>query len=109
MEPGIAPKEATDPVDRLYWERLKRLNYDFLKYDTESRASIALRFTLSVPGLDLVLVGTTNPDHLQHNISAMEAGSLPRLHYDEIRKRWKTLTWWRRPLKGSRLGWHGCS
>jgi len=101
--------QPTDPVDRLYWERLKALNYNFLKDDSKSIASIAQRFTMSVPGVDIVLVGTTNPDHLQHNISELGAGPLPQEQYDEIRRRWKILTWWRRPLRGSRIGWHGCS
>jgi aryl-alcohol dehydrogenase-like predicted oxidoreductase len=66
-------QEPADPVERLYWERLKSLNYNILKDDYEALASTALRFTMSVPGVDIVLVGTTNPDHLQHNITQMEA------------------------------------
>jgi aryl-alcohol dehydrogenase-like predicted oxidoreductase len=104
----ISQQEPADPVDRIYWERLKALNYDFLKGDPESIASTALRFTMSVPGVDIVLVGTTNPEHLQHNLAQLEAGPLPQSQYDAIRSRWKTLTWWRRPLRGSRIGWHGC-
>lgn len=101
-------QKPNDPVDLLYWERLKTLNYDFLKGVSTSIASIAQRFTMSVPGVDVVLVGTTHPDHLQHNISVLEAGPLPQAQYETIRRRWKTLTWWRRPLRGSRIGWHGC-
>jgi len=100
--------EPTDRVDCHYRSRLKALDYDFLKGDSKSVASIAQRFTMSVPGVDIVLIGTTNPDHLQHNISALEAGPLPQAQYDAIHKRWKALTWWRRPLRGSRAGWHGC-
>ena len=102
-------QEPTDPIDQLYWERLKTLNYDFLKGDSTSIASIAQRFTMSVPGVDIVLIGTTNPDHLRCNISVLEEGPLPQAQYETIRRRWKTLTWWRRPLRGSRKGWHGCS
>ncbi|MGZ3646960.1 MAG: aldo/keto reductase [Ktedonobacteraceae bacterium] len=102
-------QEPTDPVDQLYWKRLKKLNYDFLKGDSTSIASTAQRFTMSVPGVDIVLVGTTNPDHLRCNISVLEEGPLPQAQYEAIRRRWKTLTWWRRPLRGSRIGWHGCS
>jgi aryl-alcohol dehydrogenase-like predicted oxidoreductase len=102
-------QEPTDPIDRLYWERLKALDYDFLKDDSASIASVAQRFTMSVPGVDIVLIGTTNTDHLQHNISELQAGLLPQAQYKAIRKRWKSLTWWRQPLRGSRRGWHGCS
>lgn len=101
-------QEPTDPVDRIYWERLKALNYDFLKGEPGSIAGTALRFTMSVPGVDIVLVGTTNARHLQHNLTQMEAGPLPHSQYEAIRRRWKTLTWWRRPLRGSRAGWHAC-
>ncbi|MGZ6366406.1 MAG: aldo/keto reductase [Ktedonobacteraceae bacterium] len=102
-------QKPTDPVDQLYWERLKKLNYDFLKGDSTSIASIAQRFTMSVPEVDIVLIGTTNPDHLRYNISVLEERPLPQAQYEAIRRRWKTLTRWRRPLRGSRIGWHGCS
>jgi aryl-alcohol dehydrogenase-like predicted oxidoreductase len=101
-------QEPADQVDRIYWERLKALNYDFLKGDYELIASTALRFTMSVPGVDIVLIGTTNPRHLQYNLAQVEAGPLPQSQYKAIRSRWKTLTWWRRPLRGSRTGWHAC-
>jgi aryl-alcohol dehydrogenase-like predicted oxidoreductase len=102
-------QEPIDPIDRLYWERLKVLNYDFLKGDPESIASIAQRFTMRVPGVDIALIGTTNPDHLQYNLTQLEAGPLPQAQYEAIRGRWETLTWWRRHLRGGRAGWHGCS
>lgn len=38
---------------------------------------IALRFTLSQPGVTTAIVGTTNPDHIQKNLDAAEAGPLP--------------------------------
>ena len=90
----INQHEPADPVDQIYWERLKVLNYDFLKRDPESIASTALRFTLSVPGVDILLIGTTNSKHLQHNLAQMEAGPLTRSQYNAIHNRWKTLTWW---------------
>jgi aryl-alcohol dehydrogenase-like predicted oxidoreductase len=102
-------QEPIDPIDRQYWERLKALNYDFLKGDPESIASIAQRFTMRAPGVDIVLIGTTNPNHLQQNLTQLEAGTLPQAQYEAIRGRWKTLTWWRRYLRGSQAGWHGCS
>jgi len=64
---------------------------------------------MSVPGVDIVLIGTTNPDHLQHNLTQLEIGQLPQAQYEAIRGRWKTLTWWRRYIRRSPVGWHGCS
>jgi aryl-alcohol dehydrogenase-like predicted oxidoreductase len=105
----INQQEPSDPIDQIYWERLKALNYDFLQGDAESIASTALRFTLSVPGVHILLVGTTNFKHLQHNLAQVEAGPLSPSQYSAIRRHWRTLTWWRRPLRGSHVGWHGCS
>jgi len=102
-------QEPTDPIDQRYWKRLKVLNYDFLTSDPKAAGSIALRFTLSVPGVDVALVGTTNPEHLQQNLALLTAGPLPKAQFESIRKRWKAVTWWRQLLPGSRVGWRGCS
>lgn len=98
---------ATDPDEQKYWKRLAALDYDFLHGDLDTIASTALRFTLSVPEVDVVLVGSTNPDHLRYNIALLAAGPLPEPQFQAIRRRWKVLTWWRRPLPGSQFGWQG--
>jgi aryl-alcohol dehydrogenase-like predicted oxidoreductase len=43
----------------------------------ESWAQIALRFTLSQPGLHTAIIGTTNPDNARANIAAASKGPLP--------------------------------
>jgi aryl-alcohol dehydrogenase-like predicted oxidoreductase len=99
---------STDYCERNYRERLSTLNYPFLRSDPSQIADMALRFTLSVPEIDIVLVGGTNPLHWQHNLELMGAGPLPPQQFEAVRQRWRALTWWRRPLQGGDLGWHGC-
>jgi len=100
--------DAGDSCVQVYAQRLGALNYDFLKDDADTIADTALRFTLSVPEIDIVLVGSTNPAHLQHNMTLLAAGPLAPSQFQAIRRRWKQKTWWRRPLRGSMAGWKGC-
>jgi aryl-alcohol dehydrogenase-like predicted oxidoreductase len=51
------------------------------------RASVALRWLLRDPDVHTAIVGTTNIDHLEANVSAAEAGGLPEETLAEIRRR----------------------
>ena len=99
---------STDYCEQRYRKRLQALNYPFLQSASSLIVDTALRFTLSVPEVDIVLVGGTNPLHWQHNLELAAAGSLPPQQFEALRQRWRALTWWRRPLQGADLGWHGC-
>jgi aryl-alcohol dehydrogenase-like predicted oxidoreductase len=78
-----------------YYQRLRKLNFDFLRNDEESIA-IALRFVLSVPGVHTAIVGTTKPERCQENARLLESRPLPQNEYSAIRERWDVIapkTW----------------
>ena len=80
-----------DPYYQSYWGRLPSLNYGFLSGDFQNAVSIALRFTLFVPGVHTAIVGTTQPDRWRQNAELLSAGPLPRQQFNEIRARWKSV------------------
>ena len=79
------------PVDeyvRPYWDRVRRLDYDFLKGDARGAMSTALRFTLGVPGVHTAIVGTTKPGRWRENAELLAAGPLPAEEFAAVRARW---------------------
>lgn len=72
-----------------YQRRLWLLAYDFLDAPLQDAVAMALRFTLSVPGVDTAIVGTTRPGRWQQNAALLDAGPLPERTYEAIRKRWR--------------------
>ena len=89
---NAAWKTGHRPIDSYhheYWERLRKLNYDFLHRDLEKSISIALRFALSVPGVHTAIVGTKKPERWQENAKLLEEGPLEEAVFDKIRERWE--------------------
>src|SRR5579864_26355 len=89
---NAAWKTGHHPIDSYhheYWERLRKLNYDFLRGDSKKGISIALRFTLSVPSVHTAIVGTKKPQRWGENARLLEAGPLGQSEFDSIRERWE--------------------
>jgi aryl-alcohol dehydrogenase-like predicted oxidoreductase len=85
-------KNKTKPANEYvlpYWERLNKLQYDFLDGNLRDAISRALRFTLSVEGVSTAIVGTTKPERWRENAELLQAGPLPKEEFDAIRARWK--------------------
>jgi aryl-alcohol dehydrogenase-like predicted oxidoreductase len=86
--------------ERPYWQRLKRLDYDFIRDDPRAAVETALRFTLSVPGVGTAIVGTTRPSRWAENAALANRGPLPAPQFDAIRARWSAVA--RRDWTGQR-------
>src|SRR5436190_2399540 len=89
---NAAWKTGHRPIDSYhheYWERLRKLNYDFLHADLEKGISIALRFTLSVPRVHTAIVGTKKPERWEQNAKLLEEGPLDEPTFRNIRERWE--------------------
>jgi aryl-alcohol dehydrogenase-like predicted oxidoreductase len=72
-----------------YWDRIQKLKFDFLKKNLESATAIALRFTMTIPGVDTMIVGTTRPRRWQENAKYVAEGNLSKEEFEAIRDRWR--------------------
>ena len=89
---NAAWKTGHRPIDSYhheYWQRLQKLNYDFLHDDLKKSISIALRFTLSLPGVHTAIVGTKSPERWEQNAKLLEEGPLEEATFQKIRERWE--------------------
>lgn len=83
--------------DAVYWHRLQKLDFEFSRGPAGkadgpgSPGDIALRFTLSVPGVHTAIVGTSNPDRYRQNAELLKAGPVPHATFEAIRARWKAV------------------
>ena len=79
----------SDPYVQTYWDRLQQLDYEFLRGDLPASVSTALRFTLSVPGVQTAIVGTEQPERWRRNAETLRAGALAAAEFEAIRARWR--------------------
>ena len=75
---------------KTYTDRLRQMNLEpaalgFAGPPEQAWPELALRFTLSQPGVHCAIIGTTNPDNARRNIELAGKGSLPRDVVDRIR------------------------
>jgi len=92
---NVAWKENHKPINsyhHVYWERLQKLRYDFIRnLPVEESIAHALRFTLSVSGVQTAIVGTTKPERWQENARLVEEGLLSEAEFGAIRERWEEI------------------
>ena len=79
-----APSEGKH--EGVQWDRWKQVRLDDL-LDGMTSMEFILRFTFTHPDMHTNIVGTINPDHLQHNVEVLRQGPLPPKVYDEARQR----------------------
>jgi aryl-alcohol dehydrogenase-like predicted oxidoreductase len=87
-----------DPYIQPYWERLRRLDYAFLRQPLREAVGIALRFTLSIEGVHTAIVGSARPGRWQQNAAHLPAGPLAQEQFAGIRARWQAI---------AGADWHG--
>ncbi|WP_206832470.1 aldo/keto reductase [Alicyclobacillus fructus] len=72
-----------------YWRRLRELKLPFTEKPLGEAVGVALRFTLSVPGVTTAIVGTQNPGRWQKNARYVDEGPLPKEEFEAIREAWR--------------------
>jgi len=92
---NVAWKDSHKPISsyhHVYWERLNKLRYDFIHdLPMEDSVAHALRFTLSVTGVQTAIVGTTKPERWEENARMVEQGPLSEAEFASIRDRWEVI------------------
>ena len=69
------------------WETFDKAALGELMEEGESRSTFVLRYTLSHPNADTIIVGTTSSNHLQENVDAVMRGPLSADVYSEAKRR----------------------
>lgn len=81
-EPGPNSRGRPDK-----WEQFESAKLDDLMDNGESRTGFLLRYTMTHPDIDTIIVGTKNSEHLMDNIEMFQRGPLPEDIYIEAKDR----------------------
>jgi aryl-alcohol dehydrogenase-like predicted oxidoreductase len=85
-------RHAEKPADSYhheYWERIRKLKFEFTGKSLAEATATALRFTMTIPGVDTMIVGTTRPQRWQENADYVAEGNLSDHEFEAIRNRWR--------------------
>jgi aryl-alcohol dehydrogenase-like predicted oxidoreductase len=82
-----SPEPPASPYALPYFERYRTLGYPWAA-DPAVAGRTALRFTLSVPGVSTVIVGTRAQGRFAQNAAVVAEGPLSDAEYQRIRERW---------------------
>ncbi len=86
---GSGDVRPKNPYCHEYWEWLQRLQYPFVtELPLDEAVGLALRFTLSQPGVSVAIVGTKNPSRWASNSAHAAQGPLSASLLRSIRDRW---------------------
>lgn len=83
-QPGMYKEYSKAYTERLAKMPLKPSDIG-LRDDNDGWAEMALRFTLSQPGVNVAIIGTTNLHHVRHNVEFAANGPLPADAVQKIR------------------------
>jgi aryl-alcohol dehydrogenase-like predicted oxidoreductase len=83
-----AGRRPDNAYAHVYWDRLQRLDYDFLRRPPAESIGEALRFTAAVPGVHTLVVGTTKARRWRENAAHLAAGPMPPAEFERLRARW---------------------
>lgn len=84
-QPGLYANYASEYHNRLKQMKLNPADLAIKGSAKDAWAELALRFTLSQPGVHTAIIGTTNPANARANIAAAEKGPLPADIVEKIR------------------------
>jgi aryl-alcohol dehydrogenase-like predicted oxidoreductase len=85
-QPGFYGNYASEYHTRLKQMKLDPADLGISGPANEAWPELALRFTLSQPGVHTAIIGTTNPANARANIAAAEKGPLPPAAIEKIRE-----------------------
>ena len=84
---GVAQGETASGDRADTWAQFEHAGLDELREPGESRSAFVLRYTLTHPHANTIIVGTTRVEHLRENVEAVMRGPLSDDVYAEAKRR----------------------